>query len=151
MNRLRFSIDINAPRSRVWQALWDDPSYRDWTSVFSPGSHAVSDWREGSRIQFLDGEGRGMDSVIDKSVANEFMSFRHVGEIQDGKVRPFDDRMGDWSGGHENYTLTERNTVTTVTVDLDAPLEYADMFNDKFPQALQRLKEVAEEETAKPR
>lgn len=147
MNRLQFSVDINAPRSHVWLALWSDTGYREWTSVFSPGSHAVSDWQEGSTIQFLDGQGQGMDSVIEKSVPNEFMSFKHLGEIKDGKVQPLDDRTREWSGGHENYTLIDRDGRTRVNVELEAPDEYTEMFSDMFPKALQRLKEVAEAES----
>ena len=146
MEKMHFSIDINAPRERVWRALWSDASYPDWTSAFSPGSRAVSDWREGSKIQFLDGEGQGMDSLIEKSVPNEFMSFKHVGVIHEGQVQQPDEKTREWSGSHENYTLRDRNGRTTLNVDLESPQEYKDMFNDKFPKALHRLKEIAESE-----
>jgi hypothetical protein len=48
---LHFSVDIAAPRGKVWDVLWDDASCRDWSSVSAQGSYAVSDWNEGSRIQ----------------------------------------------------------------------------------------------------
>ncbi|MGQ0562941.1 MAG: SRPBCC family protein [Gemmatimonadota bacterium] len=144
MKPLHFSVDIDAPRKDVWQVLWNDDTYREWTSVFAPRSHAISDWKEGSRIQFLDGEGHGLDSVIEKLVPNEFMSFKHLAEIHDGEVQPLDERTSQSSGGLENYTLTERDGVTTVTVDLEAPEEYVDMFSEMFPPALQRLKEITE-------
>ena len=144
MEKMHFSIDIDAPRERVWRALWSDTSYPEWTSAFSPGSRAVSDWREGSKIQFLDGEGQGMESLIEKSVPNEFMSFKHLGIIQEGQVQPPDEKTREWSGNHENYTLRDRNGRTTLNVDLESPQEYKDMFNDKFPKALHRLKEIAE-------
>jgi uncharacterized protein YndB with AHSA1/START domain len=145
MKPLHFSIDIGAPRDRVWQVLWNDDTYGEWTRAFAPGSRAVGEWRQGSKIQFLDGEGSGMESVIEKLVPNEYMSFKHVAEIQEGKVQPLDEKTSQWSGGHEDYQLTERQGATTVNVDLEAPEEYTDMFNDKFPQALRRLKEIAEE------
>ena len=144
MERMHFTVDIDAPRERVWRALWSDDSYSDWTSAFSPGSRAVSDWQEGSRIQFLDGEGQGMESLIEKSVPNEYMSFKHLGTIHEGQVKPFDQKNPEWSGSHENYTLRERGGRTTVNVDLESPEQYKDMFNDKFPRALNRLKEIAE-------
>ena len=145
MKPLHYSVDIDAPRDKVWQVLWSDDTYGAWTSAFAPGSRAISDWQQGSRIQFLDGEGSGMESVIDKLVPEEYMSFRHTAEILGGEVQQLDERTSQWSGGHEDYRLTERNGATTVDVDLEAPEEYADMFNDKFPQALRRLKEIAEE------
>ena len=55
---LHFSIDIAAPRDQVWRVLWDDASFRDWSSVFAEGSYAVSDWNEGSQIQFIDPSSR---------------------------------------------------------------------------------------------
>ena len=81
MSKLHFSTDIQAPRATVWNVLWNDATYREWTSVFSEGSYAVSDWNEGSKVQFLDAtSGSGMSAVIQQKRPNEFMSFRHVAE-----------------------------------------------------------------------
>jgi hypothetical protein len=141
MNRLRFSIDIAAGRDKVWKVLWDDTTYRDWTSVFAEGSYAVSDWNEGSPIQFLDpASGSGMAAIIEKKRPGEFMSFRHEAEIRNGQVQP----PAGGSGGHENYTLTTNGGGTILAVDLDAPDEYRQMFESKFPQALQRVKRLSE-------
>jgi uncharacterized protein YndB with AHSA1/START domain len=141
MKPLHFAIEIDAPRERVWKTLWDDSSYRDWTGVFAEGSYAVSDWNEGSKIQFLDpAGGNGMSAVIEKKRPVELMSFRHVAEIKNGQEQP----PAEWSGAHENYTLTARNGKTVLSVDLDAPDEYRKMFEDKFPQALRRVKTLAE-------
>ena len=81
-----------------------------------------------------------MSAVIEKKRPGEFISFRHEAEIKDGKVQP----PAEWSGAHENYTLTTKDGKTTVTVDLDAPDEHRQMFEGKFPQALQRVKTLAE-------
>jgi uncharacterized protein YndB with AHSA1/START domain len=141
MSRLHFTIDISAPRDKVWHVLWDDASYREWTKAFSEGSYAVSDWNEGSAIQFLDASGSyGMSAVIEKKRPGEFMSFRHEAEIKDGQVQP----PAEWAGSHEDYRLTGRDGTTTLTVDLDTPEEYREMFEGKFPQALQRVKTLAE-------
>lgn len=109
--------------------LWDDASFRDWTSVFAEGSHAVSDCNEGSTIQFIDpSSGSGMSAVIEKKRPGEFMFFRHEAEIKDGKVQP----PAAWPGAHENYTLTANDGRTTLTVDFDAPDDHRQMFEDKF-------------------
>jgi hypothetical protein len=81
-----------------------------------------------------------MSSVIEKKRPGEFMSFRHEAEIKNGKVQA----SPAWSGAHENYTLTAKDGRTTLTVDLDAPEEYRQMFEDKFPQALERVKKLSE-------
>jgi uncharacterized protein YndB with AHSA1/START domain len=141
LTQLHYSVDIAAPREKVWRVLWDDASFRDWSSVFAEGSYAVSDWKEGSTVQFIDpGSNSGMSAVIERQRPNEFISFRHEAEIKDGKVQP----PADWSGVHENYTLTSRNGGTTLKVDLDAADEHRKMFEDTFPKALQRVKELAE-------
>ena len=76
MEKKQFKILINAPREKVWEKLWNDASYREWTSVFSEGSAAETDWKEGSRVLFTDGKGNGMVSTIAVKKPNEVMSFR---------------------------------------------------------------------------
>jgi hypothetical protein len=141
VNKLHFSIEINAPRHVVWNVLWNDATFRDWTSVFAEGSYAVSDWNEGSKIQFLDPKGgNGMSAIIEKKRPAEFMSFRHVAEIRNGQEQP----PAGWSGAHEDYTLRDNRGGTTLSVDLDATDEFRETFEDKFPQALQRVKTLSE-------
>ena len=140
MPHLQYSIDIDAPREQVWTVLWSDTTYRDWTSVFSEGSYAVSDWNEGSKIQFLDPGGSGMSAIIDRKQPNELMSFRHVAEIQNGQEQP----PAAWSGAMETYTLATHGDGTRLTVDLDVTDEYRASFEQMFPKALQRVKSLAE-------
>ncbi|MEO7306042.1 MAG: SRPBCC domain-containing protein [Ferruginibacter sp.] len=144
LKKANFSIDIDAPKEKVWNALWDDENYKSWTSAFAEGSHAVSDWNEGSKILFLDVKGSGMYSTIAKKTPNEEMSFRHIGEVKDGKEQPLDEKTKAWSGGLETYTLKESAGVTTVTVELDAPQDFMDYFTATFPKALQHVKDIAE-------
>lgn len=139
MTRLTFSISIHAPRERVWQVLWDDATYRQWTAVFSDESHAESDWQEGSFVRFLDGKGNGMLSRIARLVPNEWMSFEHLGQLRDDA----EDRT-KWSGFMENYRLTHSERGTVLQVEVDTEDEYADVFRDLFPKALQKVKELAE-------
>jgi hypothetical protein len=49
-----------------------------------------------------------------------------------------------WANGFENYTFKENNGTTTVTVDLDTTEEFLDYMNEKYPQALNKLKELCE-------
>jgi uncharacterized protein YndB with AHSA1/START domain len=75
MEKLNFNIVINATPEKVWKVLWNDDTYRKWTSAFAEGSHAETDWKQGSKVLFLDGKGEGMVSKIAESRPNEFMSF----------------------------------------------------------------------------
>lgn len=144
---MQFDISINAPKENVWNTLWDDRTYRQWTAPFAEGSSAQTDWQKGSRVLFLDGKGSGMVSVIDENIPNQFMGIKHLGIVKDG-VEDFDsDEVKQWAGSYENYTLEEKNGVTHVRVDMggaDISTEFQDYFEKTWPQALQRLKELAE-------
>jgi uncharacterized protein YndB with AHSA1/START domain len=144
--RIEFSIDINAPREKVWKILWEDATYRKWTSAFMEGSYAVSDWKEGSSIYFLDPKGEGMYSIIERSNPPEYMSFKHIGELKDGKEQPLDEKTMNWSGGKENYLLKEKDGVTTLTVTGDMPDDFLDFFTEAFPKALVIVKSLSENE-----
>lgn len=145
MKKLTFSIQINTPKERIWNILWTDETYRAWTSVFHEGSRAESDWKEGSKILFVGGDsGDGMVSKIARLIPNEYMSFQHLGEIKNG-VEDYDSpAVKAWAGHHENYTLQEKGGGTELYVELDADDSFADYFQDKFPKALEKVKELAE-------
>ena len=140
MDQLKFHIDIQAPRERVWQVLWSDDSYRKWTSAFSPGSWAESDWKEGSKIRFLGDEHNGMFSIIEKLIKADTMIFKHLGEVKDGV-----ESETNWAGARESYYLSEKGDQTSLDVELDSVGEYKDYFNEAFPRALQLVKELAEQ------
>lgn len=140
MDTLKFQVEINAPREKVWRTLWDDDTYREWTSAFSEGSYAESDWKEGSKIKFLGPGGDGMHSVIEKLVPNEQMKFKHNGEIKNGV-----ESESSWQGAMESYYLIDKNGATEVNVELESVDAFKDYFNDAFPKALQILKQIAEQ------
>lgn len=144
MNTLTFNIEINAPASHVWFALWEPVHYSRWTNAFSEGSHAVSDWKEGSRIHFLSPSGEGIYANIALLVPNEKMYFRHEGTVKNFKEQPDDEEGRKWSGAMEKYELTGQGVKTILTVHLDTLESYQDYFNQKFPAALKLVKQYAE-------
>ena len=147
MKKITFSIDIKATKGKVWYSLWDDENYENWTSPFSEGCYAISDWNEGSKIYFMAPSGGGMSSKISIKKPFETMSFIHIGEVKDFKELPLTEGVQSWSGSEERYDLTEDNGITTVKVAIDIVETHADFFNDAFPKALQKLKEIAESHT----
>ncbi|MEO8151039.1 MAG: SRPBCC domain-containing protein [Bacteroidia bacterium] len=138
---LKFSTKINAPKEKVWETLWNDSTYRQWTAAFTPGSHALSDWNEGSKIKFLDGKGDGMSGIIDKKILNQQMTFKHQGEIKKGV-----EEIKDWGEATESYFLSENNGVVELDVALtmDANADFENYFNATFPNALALLKQISE-------
>lgn len=144
MEKLQFTTKINAPKEVVWKTLWEDATYRKWTSVFSPTSYADTDWKEGSKVLFLDGKGDGMVSKIETNRPNEFMSFKHLGEVKNGVEDTESDKVKGWAGAMENYTLKEADGLTELLVEMDMNEEYKDMFIGMFPKALEQVKALAE-------
>ncbi|HZV70881.1 MAG TPA: SRPBCC domain-containing protein [Saprospiraceae bacterium] len=145
MKTLNFTTLINAPKEKVWNILWDDSTYRKWTSVFSEGSYAVSDWHEGSKVLFLSPEGEGMVSMIAKKTPNEFMSFKHLGEMKGGEEQPETEATKQWSGAMETYSLKEKDGGTELIVNMDVTVDHEQYFKDTFPKALESIKSLAEE------
>ena len=85
MEKINFSTHINAPKEKVWEILWNLDSYRAWTSAFYEGSYAKTDnWKEGSKVLFLGPTGSGMVSMVAANKPNEYMSFKHLGEVKNG-------------------------------------------------------------------
>jgi uncharacterized protein YndB with AHSA1/START domain len=145
MKRLNYTIQINAPKAKVWETLFNDATYREWTSVFGAGSHAITDWKEGSKAQFLGGDGSGgMYSRIEKVIPNELMEIKHLGEIKDGQEQPSDPSTHSWYGAMENYHLKETNGVTDLKVELDTEESHKEYFRNTYPKALEKVKEIAE-------
>ena len=144
MEKKEFKTTINAPREKVWSLLWDNTTYPEWTSVFAEGSRAETDWKKGSKVLFLDGKGEGMVSTIAENKPNEFMSIKHLGFVKNGVEDTNSEKVKEWAGALENYTLKTINGQTELIVDMDITDEYKDYFEKTWPNALKKLKEMAE-------
>ena len=144
---MEFAITINAPKEKVWNTLWDDGTYREWTSAFAEGSRAETDWKKGSKVLFLDQKNAGMVSTIAENIPNEFMSIKHLGIVKDGVEDMDNEEAKQWAGSFENYTLRPVGGATELKVVMggaDIPKEFEDYFADAWPKALNKLKEIAE-------
>ncbi len=141
MKKLEFSIEIDANKEKVWNALWQKDNYKNWTSLFSEGSHIVGDLVEGNTIQFLDAKNNGMFAKIVQLIPNEKIYFLHQGEIVDGLCQ-------EATYGNdviENYDLVETEGKTHLAFTMNVPLEYFQFFVNIFPSVLDKVKEIAEE------
>ncbi|HRN98280.1 MAG TPA: SRPBCC domain-containing protein [Flavobacterium sp.] len=140
MKRLEFEVLIDAPREKVWDSLWLDKNYRDWTSVFCQGSYLEVDWTVGGKARFLAPGESGMHSRIVRLEPGVQVWFEHLGEIQQGVDQP----EADWAGFQENYLLTDAPGGIKVSVTVDVTDDHLEYFGKTFPNGLQRLKQIAE-------
>ena len=138
---MQFSIEIEAPRKKVWQTLWEDKTFRDWGSIIDEGQYMVGELAEGNEVQFISAEGLGVTSVIEKLIPNEYIAFKQVADTMDSGKQ---ERDKEWTGGTESFELSEKNNITNLIVKIDIPPGLEEIFKDKFPKALERVKILAE-------
>lgn len=140
MKEMKFSIDIDASKEKVWKILWQDKTFREWADIIDPGTHLVGELKEGSEVQFISASGYGVTSLVEKLTVNEFLLLRHQADTQDSGSQ---EREKEWTGGEESYKLTDKGGVTNLTVSFDVPLELQDYFIVNYPKALEKVKELA--------
>ena len=141
IHRTEFSIDIDAPKAKIWKALWDDSSYRDWSGVFFEGSYAISDgWKEGSTVHFLAPDKNGIYSLIEKHIPNEYIAFKHIGNVVAGEEQPLDEETKKWTGATEVYKITGGEGTHTLTVEIDIMEEHLEFMTNTFQKALEKVK-----------
>ncbi|RZK92154.1 MAG: SRPBCC domain-containing protein [Pedobacter sp.] len=144
MERIFFKIEIDAPKERIWDILWNDTTYPIWTAIFSEGSRAETDWQKGSKVLFLNAEGNGMISKIADHIPNEYMSIQHLGTYNNG-VEDYDsEEVKKWGDAFENYKLSAKDGKSLLSVEMDTDDEYKGYFEEKWPVALVKVKELAE-------
>ena len=145
MEKHQFTSTINASKEKVWEILWGKETYPQWTSAFSEGSNAETDnWKKDSKVLFGDGKGSGMIAIVEDNRPFEFMSFRHIGMLNDGVEDTDSDKVKEWAGAHEDYTLQEQDGKTTLVVEMDINKQWLEYFEKTWPKALENIKRLAE-------
>jgi len=145
---LKFETRINAPARKVYRTMIDEQKYKEWTSVFEPTSHFIGNWEKGSKMLFLgtgkDGKIGGMSSKIRENIPDKFIRIEHLGMIEDGKEVQTGPDGSNWAGALESYSLTEKNGSTLLTVETDTDRKNMSYFQEHWPIALRKLKELCE-------
>lgn len=145
MKDLNFSVVISAPVEKVWETLWNDDTYRQWTAPFNPGSYMESDWKVGGKTLFLDAERSGMLSTIKELESPRLVVFSHYGELNKGVEDTTSDRVKSYAGAIERYELLPDDKGTLLKVMVQTNEEYESMMNEGFTRSLQVLKALAEQ------
>lgn len=141
MKELQFQVEIQAPKDRVWDTLWQDATFRQWAGIIDPGTHLVGDLIEGNEVQFISGNGYGVTSLVEKLIESELLVFKHRADTKESGAQ---ERADEWTGGRESYELSEENHTTKLTATFDVPEEMENYFRDTYPKALEQVKILAE-------
>ncbi len=149
VQKLHFEILINAGTDKVFNTMLDQKHYQTWTAEFNPTSSFEGSWEEGSKILFLgadkDGNIGGMISRIKENIPGKFISIEHLGVIKNGEEITSGPEVEGWTGMLENYTFTDTNGITMLSVELDSIEAYKDYFDETWPKALNSLKTICEQ------
>lgn len=139
MEKLSFEIQIDAQPEKVWDVLWSDITYRQWTTAFTEGSFYQGTFEEGNIIKFFDPNNNGMYSRVEKNIPNKELKFLHLGEIYDGV-----EKEQDWGEATEGYILEETENGTKLKIEIQTPEEFKSFFEENFPAALGIVKNLSE-------
>ena len=151
MEKIEFSQQINASARKVYETmlgLSDKNTYEQWTAEFNPTSTYKGSWDKGGTIYFIgtDEEGKrgGMIAEIAENIPHEFVSIRHYGILDGDEEITSGEQVEKWSGGFENYSFYETDGMTTVKVEMNTTEDFRDYFNQAWPKALNKLKDIIE-------
>ena len=138
------TIEIAAPRERVWDVMLQDETFRQWTAEFMEGSYAETDWQQGSRAVFRDPAGNGMVGHIVASVRPELVDIEYDGILVEGREDHDSAEARATKGTHEVYRFTERDGRTQLSIRADMAEAYYEGMAEAWGRALDRLKGLAE-------
>lgn len=146
MNKRQYAVSILAPVEKVWNTMLGPGTYKIWAAEFAPDCYFEGSWDKGAEIRFLSSpSGDGMYSVIVENNRYEFISIKHVGMIINGIVDTESPDVKKWTPAYENYSFSSINEVTEIIVDIDLPEDYVNYFEEVWPRALAKLKQICEE------
>ena len=146
MANVMHSVIINAPAEKIWDVLWNEDSYKEWTQFFSPGSNYKSDWKVGGKTYFLDASGKnGSIATIDRMDKPNMVIFKHIGELHNGKAINNTRKVIDWLGSFEKYFIMSFDGYCKLQGESITSPEYADHIKEGFVKGFAKVKELAEQ------
>ena len=141
---IKKSIDIDAPKEKVWEVLLLDKYTLRWYAAFSPGSHAETDWQIGSKAIFKDNSNEGLVGTIVVNRPAEVISIDYQGVVSKGQEDYDSDLAQAINGCCETYRLLDKDGLTQLAINLDMGAEYFDIMSAAWDKALQQIKEFSE-------
>lgn len=145
MKNIQYEIHIKAPRQKVWETMIDPDTYKEWTNASWPDSYYEGKWEKGEKIKFISKDGSGTLALIEECNPYDYIGAKHIAILQKGgKEDDESDIAKGWIGTLESYTFKEENGETDLTATMVINHDWQKMFDDGFPGALKKLKEICE-------
>jgi len=147
MKDLEYEITINATPAIVWKAMTTKEIYDQWIKPFSQNSTFDGVWEQGEFIKFLDPSMGGTKAVLEIVVPEKEILAKHVALLSDDMIEDTQTEMAqEWIGSTEHYWLEalDSGTKTKLTIKCNMADKFADMCEECWPKAQEKLKEVCE-------
>jgi hypothetical protein len=142
--KIKKTIEINAPSQDVWEVLLNDKFTRIWYGEFSEGAQAQTNWEAGSKVVFTDNSGGGMVGKVRVNKPRQELSIEYEGLVIGGKEDYESEDARQVKGGRENYFLAEKDGRTHLSIESDMSPEYFDSMSLAWDKALEKIRELAE-------
>jgi uncharacterized protein YndB with AHSA1/START domain len=147
MKKLVYKINIEAPKQKVWNTMLQPDSYKKWVASSWPGSFYKGSWEQGEQIRFIGKDGSGTLAQIKDLNLYKNIDAEHIAILLNGVVEDTtSDLARNWVGITEKYTFSETDGKTELTVTINTNPEWEKMFDDGWPNALMKLKELCEQQ-----
>jgi len=141
---IKKSIDIKAPKEKVWDVMLNYKFTRIWYAEFSEGSHAETDWKLGSKAMFKDSSESGLVGKVIANKPYEVISVEYEGIVIAGIEDYKSESANNVKGGFETYRLKEKDDVTYLSIECDMSEEYFESMSSAWEKALKKVKELSE-------
>lgn len=135
--------EISAVKENVWKVLLTPELFSEWGEAFCPDSKMKGDWKKEGMITYTDNKGMGLKGKVLNFEPNAKATIKYVAVLNNFKEST-EEKEG-WIGCQETYTLSEKNGVTTLSVESEVPTkEFYNMLAKSWDEALQKIKELSE-------
>jgi hypothetical protein len=144
MKKLLYQIEIYSTAEKVWHMMLDTGTYQQWTAVSWPNSLYEGQWKQGTKIKFISADGSGTLALLKTVVYADYLAAEHIAILLPGGKEETGADAKDWIGTEENYTFERVGGATLLKVEMLVNPSFEKMFNDGWPAALKKLKEICE-------
>ena len=142
--KIKKSIDISAPKEKVWDVLLNDKFSRQWYAEFSEGSHAETDWKVGSKVVYTDNSKGGLVGKVIANKPNEELTVEFTGVVYNAVENYDSEDAKAMKGALETYKLSGKSGNTNLAIESDMGEEWFEPMSQAWDKALGKIKSLSE-------